>query len=96
MKPFRIIVAALLIGCAIPIAVMALAWAVAAVSGCPVQYKMPHVCTLASMDIGWVLDSLLQFGVWGAITFGAAVYIFAGWVFVELAAIVLKSLCQSR
>jgi len=44
------------------------------------------------MDIGWLLDILLQIGVWGALTFGVGAYIFAGWVLIELAAIVLSTL----
>jgi hypothetical protein len=38
------------------------------------------------------LDILLQFGVLGALSFGAGVYIFAAWVLVELAAVVLSNL----
>jgi hypothetical protein len=91
MSAFRIAVAALLALCAVPVAVMAVAWLLAAMSGCPLQFETPHVCSLAAWDIGWLLDGLVPFGVWGALTFGAGVYIFAGWVSVELAVIVLSA-----
>jgi len=92
MRAFRIVIAGLLVGCAVPIAVFAAAWAMSVVSGCTLQFKEPHVCSFAAMDIGWLLDELVRIGVWGALTFGLGVYLFAAWVLVELGAIVLVSL----
>jgi hypothetical protein len=92
MKVIRIVVAILLVASTVPIAVFGLAWAVAAASGCPLQFETRHICTAASLDIGWLLDGLVHFGVLGALTFGLGVYVFAGWVAVELAAIVLGAL----
>jgi len=92
MKTFRIIVAVSLLVCAVPVVVLAAAWALSAASGCTLQFETPHACTLGALDIGWLLDSLLQFGVWGALTFGLGVYVFAAWVLVEIAAIVLRAL----
>jgi len=92
MKVLRIVVAVSLALCAVPIVVLAVTWALSAVSDCPLQFKGPQVCFLGPMDIGWLLDILLQIGVLGALTFGVGAYIFAGWVLIELAAIVLSTL----
>jgi hypothetical protein len=92
MKVLRIVVAVSLILCTVPIAVLAATWALSAVSDCPLQFKGPQVCFLGPLNIGWLLDILLQFGVLGALSFGAGVYVFAGWVLVEIGAIVLVSL----
>jgi hypothetical protein len=92
MKVLRIVVAVSLILCTVPIAVLAATWALSAVSDCPLQFKGPQVCFLGPLNIGWLLDILLQFGVLGALSFGAGVYVFAGWVLVELAAVVLSNL----
>jgi hypothetical protein len=92
MKVFRIVVAIVLAACTVPIAIFGLAWAGSAVSGCPLQFETRHICSVASLDIGWLLDGLVHFGVLGALTFGLGVYVFAGWVAVELAAIVVGAL----
>jgi len=92
MKVFRVAVAIVLVVCALPIAVFAFAWVISAVGGCTLQFEAAHVCTLGRLDVGWLLDALLPIGVLGAVTFGAGVYVFAAWVTVELAAIVLNAL----
>jgi hypothetical protein len=92
MWAFRIIVAVLLAACAVPIVVLGVAWRLAAAAGCALQFETAHTCALGGTDIGWLLDTLLMFGVWGALSFGLGVYIFAVWVIVELAAIVLGAL----
>ncbi len=92
MRAFRIIVAALLAACAVPIVLFGLAWLLSAVNGCPLEFKERHVCTFASMNIGGLLDILVQYGVFGALTFGLGTYVFAGWVFVELAVVIVRSL----
>jgi len=91
MKAFRITIVVILAVCALPIAVFIAAWATSAASGCALQFEEPHVCALSAMDIGWLLDALVRIGVWGALTFGLGVYVFAGWVMIELAAIVLRT-----
>jgi hypothetical protein len=92
MKAFRIVIAALLVGCAVPVAVFAAALAISVVSGCTLQFKGPHVCSFAAMDIGWLLDEAVRIGVWGGLSFGLGVYFFAAWTLVELGAVVLVSL----
>jgi hypothetical protein len=92
MTVLRLAVAAVLVACALPIFAIALALAVSQMSGCPLQFEGPHVCIVAAQEIGWLLDGLLQFGVWGALTFGLGIYVFAAWVLVELAAIVLGAM----
>lgn len=92
MRTFRVIAAILLVACVVPIVVLGFAWGLAEVSGCTLQLEAPHTCALGGADIGWLLDTLLAFGVWGALSFGLGVYVFAGWVIVELVAIVLRAL----
>jgi len=92
MKALRIVIAGLLVGCAAPVAVFAAAWAMSAISGCTLQFKEPHVCSFAAMDIGWLLDEAVRIGVWGALTLGLGVYLFAAWTLVELGIVVLISL----
>jgi len=88
MKAIRLTVATLLIACAVPVSLLATAWAASKASGCALQFDEPHVCRFASTDIGWLLDALTRFGVWGALTLGLGAYVFAAWVLVELVAII--------
>ena len=92
MKAFRVLIAALLVACALPALILAAAWVASAASGCPLQLEAPHACRLGALEIGGMLDALVQAGVWGALTLGLGAYIFAAWVMVELAAIVLANL----
>jgi hypothetical protein len=92
MKAFRITIATILGFCAVPIAALAAAWTITASCGCTLQWEAPHVCHLGAADISWLLDGLVRLGVWGALTAGLAAYVFAAWVMVELAALVLSGL----
>ncbi len=92
MRVFRIAVAVLLIACALPIAVLASAWVISAVGGCTLQFEEAHVCRLGDLEVGWLLDDLLPIGLLGALTCGLGAYVFAAWVMVELAALLLNAL----
>jgi len=89
---FRIVVASLLVACAVPIFVLALAAAIGTAGGCPLQFETAHTCTIAGMNAGWLVDSLIPFGAWGALAGGLAVYLFALWVITELVMIVARAL----
>lgn len=92
MRAFRIAIALLIAACAVPVLVLALAAGIAAAGGCRLQFETATTCTIAGMDAGWLIDRLLPFGAWGALTSGLAVYLFALWVIAELVAIVRRGL----
>jgi len=92
MTALRIFIAAVLVACAVPVILLTVAWVTSALSGCTLQFEEPNICSLGSAHVGWLLDDLVRIGVWGALSFGLAVYAFAAWVMAELAAIVLGAL----
>lgn len=96
MRVFRTVTACALIVCALPVLLFLLAVAAAKLSGCVLQFEEPHACILAGRDIGFVVDRLVEIGVWGAVTLGVGAYIFAGWVMGELAVIIARSLRRPR
>jgi hypothetical protein len=95
MKAFRVLIAALLVACALPALILAAAWVVSAASGCPLQLETPHTCRVSGLEIGGLMDALVEGGVWGALTLGLGAYVFAAWVMAELAAIVLSRMRRS-
>jgi hypothetical protein len=90
MRVLRAIAALLICLCVVPVVVFILAWRVAVVVSCEIAFKSDTVCHVGSLKLDWLIDRLTDFGVFGTITSGLAVYIFAGWVFVELGVIVFR------
>lgn len=90
MRAFRALLAVLVAACLVPVAVFGLAYAAAALAGCAVDFEADTVCFVGGADVGWLIDRLVGFGVYGALTWGVAVYLFAGWVLFELCLIVFN------
>lgn len=90
MRAARALLAVLVVACLVPIAVLGLTYGAAALAGCAVHFEAATVCFVGGGDVGWLIDRLVEFGVYGALTWGVAVYLFAGWVLLELCLIVFR------
>ena len=90
MRIVRILVAGSLVLCVIPILLLGLALLGAELAHCEIDFKVETHCQVGSFDIGPVIDSQIRVGVFGMLTAGIGAYIFASWVLLELAVMILR------
>lgn len=90
MRIVRILVAGSLVLCVIPILILGLALLGVEVAQCEIDLKAETHCQVGSFDIGPIIDSQIRIGVFGLLTAGIGAYIFASWVLLELAVMILR------
>ena len=91
MRIFRWIVAAIVGLASVPVIALGGAMAVAWLAGCSLGIEQRSSCPAGRGGVEVIADTLVVVGVWSGVALALATYAFAGWVFIEIAAIVIRS-----
>ena len=84
MRLFRIVMALVLVACALPFLSVLLAGAVASLGGCDVDEGSVHPCRIAGHDVGEALYAMFVSGWLGLLTLPVLIGAVVLWIVVEI------------